>query len=143
MVGKYDPTKPLSFEHLYSQLKIIEFLGGVFGFLPSLRPTISEAKRSRLVYLMNEKLKRDFERESQQRDRERRDRIQAAKNEIEYLRQYGIQWNNVEEGPIYPGSGRPPKYVYHTLYSQAGKKSVSHLLHMTFLTGLCGSRCHP
>src|SRR2546427_4514339 len=32
---------------------------------------------------------------------------------------------------------------HHVYYQLAVLGSVSHLLHMTFLTGLCGSRCHP
>src|SRR4029450_577753 len=94
VIRKYDPTKTLSFEQLYSQLKIIECLGGVFGFLPMLRPTVTEVKRARLVYLMNEKLKRKFEEERQyHRDRiqERRDRVQALKDQIQYLKDHGVK----------------------------------------------------
>jgi hypothetical protein len=98
MAGRFAPTKPLSEAHVQLLLSILECLGGVLGLLPMLRPTIPEVKRSRLIYLMNEKLKQNFE-------QQKRDKIQALRDEIQYLDRFGIhEYPNYGPDHFYEGT---------------------------------------
>ena len=108
MAGRFDPTRPLSEAQVQLILSIIECLGGVLGLLPMLRPVIPEAKRSRLIYLMNEKLKQDFE-------KEKRDKIQVLRNEILRLK------DEVANAPD-PGRGMDDT-TFRTLRHQAAFSS--------------------
>jgi DNA-binding protein H-NS len=94
---QYDPDEPLTNTQVELIINVIACWGGVLGVLPMLRPVLPAAKRSRLVYLMNEKLKQNAEQERQ----ERRDRIQALKDEIQYLKDHGVKeerWGSVSSG---------------------------------------------
>ena len=70
MRGKYDPNEIITEEQVEITIKMIECLGGVLGFLPMMRPHIPNEKRERLLYLMNEKLKRDHEQNARERFRQ-------------------------------------------------------------------------
>jgi hypothetical protein len=83
MAGRFDPTRELIDTQVQLMLKIMECLGGVLGFLP-MRPVIPAPKRMRLVYLMNEKLKDDF-------DQKKRERMQSLRDEIQYLKDHGVK----------------------------------------------------
>jgi hypothetical protein len=103
MHARYDPGKELTDTQIELIINIIACWGGVLGFLPTLQPVLPEVKRSRLIYLMNEKLKQNTEQERQ----ERRDRIQALKDEIQYLKDHGVKeerWGSVSSGGSSGGS---------------------------------------
>ena len=82
MRGKYDPNEAITDEQVEITIKMIECLGGVLGFIPMLRPHIPQEKHQRLIYLMNEKL-------NQEHDRNVRNKVQAAKAEIQSIDLYG------------------------------------------------------
>jgi len=82
--GKYDPDKFITVEQVEITIKLIECLSGVLGFLPMVRPHIPNEKRERLLYLMNEKRKQNYE-------EEKRVKIQVARTELQYLKEHPIK----------------------------------------------------
>jgi hypothetical protein len=84
MRGKYDPSECITDEQIELAIKIIECLGGIFGFLSMMRPYIPNEKHERLLYLMNEQYKQNYE-------QEKRQQIQAIKNERQHIEQYGVK----------------------------------------------------
>jgi hypothetical protein len=87
MQQQYDPGKPITDAQVELIIKVIECWGGVLGFLPMLRPVLPDEKRARISYMLTEKLRQQFEQEK----REQREKIQAARDEIQYLKEYGIR----------------------------------------------------
>jgi hypothetical protein len=92
--GKYDPSETITDYQVEIVIKIIECLGGVLGILP-MRPYVPPEKCERLLYLLNEKIKQDFE-------KEKRDKIQIVRNDIQNAQSFQQSYTGP---PIYRNPG--------------------------------------
>jgi hypothetical protein len=84
MSGKYDPNVVATSEQIELITQIIENIGPLFGFLPMLRPYIPTENRERLLYLINETIRKHHA-------EDRRDKVAAKRAEIQYLKDHGIR----------------------------------------------------